>query len=257
MDDGGYEGISDTSDMDTSDLSDAPMESDMGEPEFDVVGADTDAGEASDVNLAESNDESSLINEVGEKPEQSTENDLVEEAPYGVNEALEQPVVEEKELQKEPPATGEEEPEQTETNEETPAEQDEIPEVEEAEEILEEEQEEEQPAPINAKYANGPYPLEEKNPELSDKYPEGVNFTSDGYPDFSPYAIETVEIDVTGDRIDDFTSANEAAGLEEKPEGFTWHHKEDGKTMELIPTDLHQQVAHTGGVSVVKNAKKE
>jgi hypothetical protein len=32
----------------------------------------------------------------------------------------------------------------------------------------------------------------------------------------------------------------------------TWHHVEDGKTMQLIPWDLHDGVRHSGGVAVTK-----
>lgn len=108
-------------------------------------------------------------------------------------------------------------------------------------------------APRNSKYAGEIYPLEDKNPELADKYSDSVRFDEEGYPDFSPYAIKTVEIDMTGDRYSDFQKANEAAELEETPEGFTWHHNQDCKTMQLVPSDLHNQIQHTGGVSILKN----
>jgi A nuclease of the HNH/ENDO VII superfamily with conserved WHH len=29
-----------------------------------------------------------------------------------------------------------------------------------------------------------------------------------------------------------------------EPEGWTWHHKEDASTMELIPSELHNNVPH-------------
>lgn len=34
--------------------------------------------------------------------------------------------------------------------------------------------------------------------------------------------------------------------------GYTWHHVEDGKTMMLVPTDLHQAVRHTGGAALLR-----
>jgi hypothetical protein len=76
----------------------------------------------------------------------------------------------------------------------------------------------------------------------------------EGYPDFSPHAVKSVEIDMVGN-ASDFGRANEAAGLpgKEAPKGFTWHHKEDGVTMELIPSDLNNKVPHTGGASIVKS----
>jgi hypothetical protein len=75
----------------------------------------------------------------------------------------------------------------------------------------------------------------------------------DGYPDFSPYATKSVEIDMVGDYAVDFERANKAAGLPGKlpPEGYTWHHKEDGVTMELIPDVINNKVPHTGGASIV------
>ena len=40
--------------------------------------------------------------------------------------------------------------------------------------------------------------------------------------------------------------------LENTPEGYTWHHVEDGKTMMLVPSDIHSAVRHTGGASLIK-----
>ena len=35
------------------------------------------------------------------------------------------------------------------------------------------------------------------------------------------------------------------------PKGYTWHHCEDGKTMQLIPSDLHRGIGHDGGEKVI------
>jgi hypothetical protein len=78
----------------------------------------------------------------------------------------------------------------------------------------------------------------------------GIPFNSSGFPDFSSVAIETVHIDYTGTRAGDFAAANEAAGLASTPEGYTWHHVEDGRTMQLVPTDIHRATGHTGGFSM-------
>jgi hypothetical protein len=32
-----------------------------------------------------------------------------------------------------------------------------------------------------------------------------------------------------------------------------WHHVEDGRTLELVPKDLHEAVRHTGGVPAIKS----
>jgi hypothetical protein len=83
---------------------------------------------------------------------------------------------------------------------------------------------------------------------LAERYPRGVRFTRAGYPVFTPYAVERVRVDnLTGDLADDIELANEAAGLPAKPKGYSWHHVEDGRTMELVETRLHRNVRHVGG----------
>lgn len=74
----------------------------------------------------------------------------------------------------------------------------------------------------------------------------------DGYPDFSPHATHRVEIEMTGKDVD-FDAANKAAGLEKTPKDMTWHHNEDGVTMELVPTNLNNNVPHQGGASIVES----
>ena len=104
--------------------------------------------------------------------------------------------------------------------------------------------------PINSQYAGATYPPEKLPAAVRQKYPDSVRFTPDGFPDFSPYAIARPEIKFTGDYDLDFKAANAKAGLTETPKGYTWHHHQDGKTMQLVPTDLHQAVRHTGGMAV-------
>ncbi|MEK9150014.1 MAG: HNH endonuclease, partial [Candidatus Desantisbacteria bacterium] len=94
-----------------------------------------------------------------------------------------------------------------------------------------------------------------------------------GHPDFSEYVYEhngtlaKVEIDMQGyvgtisknDNVyevtPDFNAANEAMRKIDpnwkKPKNYTWHHNEDGVTMELVPTAIHKNVPHTGGASIV------
>jgi filamentous hemagglutinin len=122
---------------------------------------------------------------------------------------------------------------------------------------------------INSKYAGQDFPLEEvcqklakKYPnkaqyylEVSKKYPAGVKFSIDGFPDFSPYAIKTAKVKgLTGDRTHDAKLANEAVGLKSTPEQYTWHHHQDLETMQLVPRDLHEIVRHTGGASKIGNS---
>lgn len=104
--------------------------------------------------------------------------------------------------------------------------------------------------PRNHDLAGGEFPREQLPPKYREK---GLRFKSTGYPDFEPYAMtlpngkKTVRIELTGSMRADEQLANNAAKLEEAPEGYTWHHVEDEGTMMLVPTDLHHTVSHTGG----------
>ena len=77
----------------------------------------------------------------------------------------------------------------------------------------------------------------------------GIPFDADGYPDFSGVATKTVEIRQAGNYTTDFADANAAAGLAETPKGYTWHHHQNGTTMQLVPTSIHRATGHTGGVA--------
>ncbi len=105
--------------------------------------------------------------------------------------------------------------------------------------------------PINHEYAGKTYPLEKLSQELRNKYPHSVPFTGNGYPDFSRYAMKKVKIKMTGTKKD-FDLANKAAGYSKTPKDHTWHHHHDGKTMQLVSTDIHDAIRHTGGVAIVK-----
>jgi len=107
-------------------------------------------------------------------------------------------------------------------------------------------------APINSKYAGGTYPVGKLPPSLQGKYPNSVQFKSNGFPDFSPYASKEVQIEgLTGKYRIDARMANQAVGFKSTPSGYTWHHLEDGQTMQLVPSDLHNAVRHTGGAAVL------
>lgn len=80
------------------------------------------------------------------------------------------------------------------------------------------------------------------------KHPEtGIPFDKNGFPDFSSVSKAEVKIKQTGTRAGDFKAANEAAGYKKTPEGYTWHHHQDGTTMQLVPRDIHAKTGHTGG----------
>jgi hypothetical protein len=103
--------------------------------------------------------------------------------------------------------------------------------------------------PRNHEFAGKEYPREWLPPKYREK---GLQFKNTGYPDFEPYAMtlpngkKTVKIKLTGSRRADEILANKAAKLEQTPKSHTWHHVEDEGTMMLVPTDRHQEVAHTG-----------
>jgi hypothetical protein len=88
-----------------------------------------------------------------------------------------------------------------------------------------------------------------------------ISFSSQGYADFSPFATtltanNTVTLPVgRRNRTSDFTDSDRLAGITErwrKQHGLTWHHHEDGITMILVPTNVHDYVRHTGGVATTK-----
>ena len=80
----------------------------------------------------------------------------------------------------------------------------------------------------------------------------GIPFDKDGFPDFSSVATKTVRLPHghTGGRGVDSSAANKAAGLPETPRGMTWHHHQDGYTMQLVPSDIHARTAHTGSIGI-------
>jgi RHS repeat-associated protein len=90
-----------------------------------------------------------------------------------------------------------------------------------------------------------------RNGHLAEKdHPKtGVPFDENGYPDFRAAGVVKAEVKITqtGTRSGDFRAANKAAGFEATPRGYTWHHHQDGTTMQLVPRDLHMKTAHTGG----------
>jgi hypothetical protein len=95
--------------------------------------------------------------------------------------------------------------------------------------------------------------------EAGKKYPGGVKFDEQGFPDFSPYRQgPDVKINMKGDDSD-FSAADKAAGISRKDRdsrGLTWHHHQDGETMQLVPSDLNGNVPHTGGAAITRSARK-
>ncbi|RZK10709.1 MAG: hypothetical protein EOO46_09645, partial [Flavobacterium sp.] len=112
-------------------------------------------------------------------------------------------------------------------------------------------------APINGHFANETF-FEKLSPDLKLKYPNGVKFTKEGFPDFSPYALQlpngtkSVQIVPKFYRPLDNIAADKVAGINalfRKENGLVWHHHQDFGKMELVPKDIHA-INHIGGFSI-------
>jgi hypothetical protein len=81
------------------------------------------------------------------------------------------------------------------------------------------------------------------------QYVGGIYYDEHGFPDFTPYSEVNVRVELTGSRYSDEQLANQLAGFNETPSGYSWHHHQDGQTMMLVPTDIHKvrSTPHTGG----------
>lgn len=87
----------------------------------------------------------------------------------------------------------------------------------------------------------------------------------DGEPDFSELAKGTVEIDdFTENRDANFDQADEKLAEQKgcTPEEiakwrednkYTWHECRDCSTMQLVPTEVHGNIPHSGGISEQKS----
>ena len=112
--------------------------------------------------------------------------------------------------------------------------------------------------PINSKYAGKVYPANKLPIKIRGKYPHGVPFNHSGFPDFSRYSIKNVRIELGSSRSVDFSRADLAAGYgpgNPRPTGYTWHHHQDSGYMQLVPSDIHDAVKHSGGISTSKGKK--
>ncbi len=107
--------------------------------------------------------------------------------------------------------------------------------------------------------------------EIKEKYDfEGVRYNN-GYADFSEFSKGTVEIgNFTSERTakgGNFEQANQklaeqrGCSVEEvkkwmEENNYTWHECEDCKTMQKVPREVHNNIPHTGGVSIMKQNEK-
>lgn len=101
--------------------------------------------------------------------------------------------------------------------------------------------------------------------EIKDEYKvEKIPF-NDNKPDFSEISKGKVEIDdFTNDRDANFNQADEKLAEKKgcEPESvykwrkenkYTWHEESDCKTMQKVPTEVHGNVSHSGGVAEYKS----
>lgn len=91
---------------------------------------------------------------------------------------------------------------------------------------------------------------------LAERYPDGVEFSYEGFPIFEEYAEQIVVLPngFGPSRVADAKYANEVCGQDKTPKGMVWHHKEDGRTMLLVDKELHESVGHWGGWRVYREA---
>lgn len=106
----------------------------------------------------------------------------------------------------------------------------------------------------NEKFAGGIMEPSGENAEyIKMKYGD-IYMTQSGFVVLDKYAVARVEIsDLTGISNDDIAKANLAHhGIQQNIKGYTWHHLEDGKTLILVPTELHEAYKHTGGAALLR-----
>lgn len=104
--------------------------------------------------------------------------------------------------------------------------------------------------------------------EILEKYSiDGITF-KDGEPDFSPVSKGTVKIDnFTDNRYGKGGNFDQACKKLAEERGctkeevktwmrenkYTWHERSDCKTMDKVPTEVHGNVRHSGGISEIKS----
>lgn len=96
---------------------------------------------------------------------------------------------------------------------------------------------------------------------------EGITF-KDGEPDFEPISKGTVEIkDFKDDRDDNFDKADIELAKKKgclpedvyrwrKENGYTWHECMDMKTIQKVPSSVHNNISHQGGISKIRERNK-
>lgn len=100
--------------------------------------------------------------------------------------------------------------------------------------------------------------------EILDNYGIDKIVFKNGEPDFSEISAGSVEIEnFTENRTDNFDLADIKMAEQKrclpeeirewrKSNGYTWHECKDMKTMLLVPSAIHNNIPHSGGISEIK-----
>lgn len=115
---------------------------------------------------------------------------------------------------------------------------------------------------------NGTNPEHKTWREIMEKYDfKSISF-KDNVPDFSELSKGNVEIaEFTGNRDANFDQADEKMAKQwgcapedvthwRKENRYTWHECIDCKTMQLVPTEVHGNIPHSGGISEYKSRQQ-
>lgn len=114
---------------------------------------------------------------------------------------------------------------------------------------------------------NGTNPDGKSWKELKEEFKFDTIPFKDGKPDFSEVARGRVEIDEFSDnRRKNFVQADEKLAEQKgcypeevkqwrKENKYTWHEEADCRTMLKVPSEVHGNIPHDGGISEIKNKK--
>lgn len=89
--------------------------------------------------------------------------------------------------------------------------------------------------------------------------PQGVSVVyKNGYPDFklSGHVMQEVDIGAFQNRSADFRLADQIAPNGAKSPDSTWHHHQDGQTLQEVNRHTHAMFTHKGGISLHKKGGK-
>lgn len=116
---------------------------------------------------------------------------------------------------------------------------------------------------------NGTNPDDKTWKEIKDQYDfEGISF-EDGRPDFSEVSKGDVQIEEFSDnRRRNFVQADEKLAEQKgcqpsevrqwrTENKYTWHEEADCKSMRKVPSEVHGNIPHDGGISEMKSQRAE